>query len=400
MSFREARSGASWSIGQDGSLLRSTGSATTVATVLPSSSSGTSFWHRFSVGEGGAPSALRKWSRRQEELLCQQLVVLLRSGVGVVEGLRALQMQADRTSALVIDGILAHLEAGMRLADAFERTCRCDPLLIALLRAAEHTSDTAPALERFLDHRHRVTALQQRVVTTAIYPSILMVVGVTVLLFLLIIVVPRFSGIFQTMNVELPWAAGLMLAWGSFVREHAMQALAMALLLPIMMVGLAASPVVRGRLYRFAERNTTLGRNLRILHLARYYRTIASLVGGGIPLPQSMGMANELLPTSLQGAGSDALARIIEGVAPAAALRSAGLTTPIADKLILAGQRNGQIGAMFGRCADFHDDELGRGMERLMRALEPTVMAAIGLAIGVVVVLMYLPIFELASAVR
>lgn len=309
-------------------------------------------------------------------------------------------MQADGNGGRVISGILTHLEAGMRLADAFEGTCRCDPLLIALLRAAEHTSDTAPALERFLDHRRRVTALQQRVVTTAIYPSILIVVGVTVLLFLLFVVVPRFSGIFQTMNVELPWAAGLMLAWGGFVTAHAMQALAVALLIPIVVAFLAASPGVRGRIFRFAERNTTLGRNLRILHLTRYYRTIASLVGGGIPLPQSVGMANELLPASLKGAGADALVQINEGVAPAAALRSIGLTTPIADQLVLAGQRNGQIGAMFGRCADFHDEELGRGIERLMRALEPTVMAAIGLAIGVVVVLMYLPIFELASAVR
>lgn len=347
------------------------------------------------------PVARRRSGRmRHDELLAQQLQVLTRSGIGPVESLRTLAKQADRDYAAVLSTVRLNLESGASLADALDACGDFDPMLGALVRSAERTSDLDLALGQYLKHRERVNGLRQRVITAAVYPTLLMIVGSLVLLLLLFQVVPRFSVIFKAMHSDLPWAARLMLQWGTLVQRH-------HLLLAVIGVSLTAvvglvfwSHRARAIVVLRLSRLNAIGRQLKSAGLCRYYRTMASLLGGGLPLPQAMGMAGELLPSYLLEAGHFALDRVNEGVAPTEALEAAGLSTPVTRQLVEAGQRTGQLAAMMERAAEFHEAELAQRLERFMRLLEPTVMTFVGTAIGVLVILMYLPIFELASAVR
>ena len=101
------------------------------------------------------------------------------------------------------------------------------------------------------------------------------------------------------------------------------------------------------------------------------------------------------------GSGRDPFwAGVREGRSPAEAHTRAGMATPVAEQLLLAGERTGDLGTVLSRIAQFHEAEVTRGLERTMRTLEPVVMVLIGLGVGIVVVLMYLPIFELASAIQ
>jgi general secretion pathway protein F len=124
------------------------------------------------------------------------------------------------------------------------------------------------------------------------------------------------------------------------------------------------------------------------------------LVEGGIPLPQALQLANGLLPEALRPGGAAVLQAVNQGLSPSAAHAKAGMATPIAEQLMLAGERTGDLGGVLTRVAQFHDAEVSRSLERGMRALEPVVMVLIGVGVGVVVVLMYMPIFELASAIQ
>jgi general secretion pathway protein F len=142
------------------------------------------------------------------------------------------------------------------------------------------------------------------------------------------------------------------------------------------------------------------GARMKTYQLARLYATLGMLLKSGIPIVASLGMAAGLLAAHLQVQLARARKLIAEGSSISAAMTAAGLSTSIADQLLLVGERTGQMGEMMERIAAFHDDELARWLDWFMRLLEPALMAAIGIAVGLVVVLMYMPVFELASSLQ
>ena len=124
------------------------------------------------------------------------------------------------------------------------------------------------------------------------------------------------------------------------------------------------------------------------------------LLKGGIPIVADLGMVQGLLRPVLRSRLQLAIVSIREGQAASHALDVHGLTTPVALRLLRVGERSGKMGEMMERAANFHDDEMARWIEWFSRLFEPILMMLIGLVIGIIVVLMYLPIFELAGAIQ
>ncbi len=143
-----------------------------------------------------------------------------------------------------------------------------------------------------------------------------------------------------------------------------------------------------------------LGRQLHVYQLARLYRTVGMLLRGGTPAPAAMQMSEGLLGAALRPALARALREVREGQSLAASLERNGLTTSVAARMLRVGERSGNMGEMMERIAAFYDDELARTIDVLTRLIEPLLMAGIGLMIGLIVVLMYFPIFELAGALQ
>ncbi|HEV7823118.1 MAG TPA: type II secretion system F family protein, partial [Burkholderiales bacterium] len=143
-----------------------------------------------------------------------------------------------------------------------------------------------------------------------------------------------------------------------------------------------------------------IGERLRIVQLARLYRTAGMLLRGGIPAVQSLAMVGELLPANLRGELANALREIREGKPLSRALESHALTTPVAVRMLRVGERTGDMGAMMERIAAFHDEEITNWVERTTRLFEPLLMVFIGLVIGVIVMALYMPIFELAGSLQ
>jgi general secretion pathway protein F len=143
-----------------------------------------------------------------------------------------------------------------------------------------------------------------------------------------------------------------------------------------------------------------LGQRLRIFQLARFYRTLGMLLKGGTPIIASLGSVTGLLDTALQLKMQQASAAIQEGQPISMAMDQAGLTTPVALRMLRVGERSGKIGDMMERIAAFYDEELSRWIDWFTRLFEPILMLFIGLVIGVVVLLLYMPIFELAGNIQ
>ena len=134
--------------------------------------------------------------------------------------------------------------------------------------------------------------------------------------------------------------------------------------------------------------------------LARLYRTAGMLLNAGIPAVRTLDMVRELLAAHLRPSLTRAKTLIEHGQPMSAAMGAAGLATPVAARMMSVGERSGDMGEMFIQIARFHDDEVARFIDWFTRAFEPLLMAVLGLSVGAVVVLMYMPIFELAGSIK
>jgi general secretion pathway protein F len=330
----------------------------------------------------------------------EQLLDLLGAGLSVIEALTTLQQAADPRRGTTLDALIQRLRGGERLSQALGAQSHHPALLIALVRASELTSDLPQALSRYIEHEQRVTELRHRITSVAIYPLLLIGVGGAVLLFLLLYVMPRFARVFEGMNEALPWSARAMVWWAQWLQAYGVWLAGAALVLGLAAAAVIGSREFRGRALQRLLQWSPLSQRLRTYFLARWYRTTGMLVQGGIPLPEAVGLSSSVLPAGLQSGGAATERALRDGLSPAQAHTIAGMSTPVAEQLMRAGERTGELGAVLTRIAQFHEAEVARLLERGMRSLEPIVMVLIGVGVGTVVVLMYLPIFELASAIQ
>jgi general secretion pathway protein F len=332
-------------------------------------------------------------------LFSQELRALLNAGLPLVESIETLAQKERRDEyRAVLERIGATLREGRPLSVALEQFPQAfGALYVATVRASERTGDLAPALARYVAYAGQLEAIRKRVVNASIYPALLIFVGGLVALFLLLYVVPRFAHIYEERSGDLPFFSQLLLAWGQAVDRHAGMVLAS---LATAIVGAVYALRVSGLRTYIADlvwKLPAIGERLKVYQLARFYRTIGMLVRGGMPLVQALEMGADLLHPVLRARLAAASRAVSEGRRLSASMDANGLTTPVALRMLAVGEQGGDIGEMLEQIAAFHDEELARWVDWFTRLFEPLLMALIGLVIGVIVILMYMPIFELAG---
>ena len=277
------------------------------------------------------------------------------------------------------------------------RSAAFPPLYVATVRAAERTSDLVPALSRYVAYQTQLEAIRRRVANASIYPALLIGVGGLVTLFLMLYVVPRFGKIYAERSTDLPLFSQLLIGWGQLVQGHAVLVIGVVAAAVAAVVLALRQASVRAALGDALWRIPALGERLKVYQLARFYRTTGMLLKGGTPLVGALGMAAELLHPVLRARLNAASRAISEGHPVSESLDANGLATPVALRMLTVGDRSGAMGDMMERIAGFHDEELSRWVDWFTRLFEPILMALIGLVIGAIVILMYMPIFELAG---
>jgi general secretion pathway protein F len=335
-------------------------------------------------------------------LFSQELRVLLGAGLPLVEAIETLaEKERGDEFRSVLQRIAGVLREGRPFSVALEQFAQFfSPLYVATVRAAERTSDLAPALARYVAYAQQIEAIRKRVVNASIYPLLLVCVGGLVALFLLFYVVPRFGHIYEDRGADLPFFSRVLLGWGQAVHSHG--ALVLALLAGAVAAAVYAYRMtgIRTRLGDALWRLPAIGERMKVYQLARFFRTIGMLLRGGMPLVSALEMGAELLHAVLRERLVAARRAISEGRGVAQSLEAAGLTTPVALRMLAVGEKSGNMGEMMEQVALFHDEELARWVDWFTRLFEPILMALIGLAIGVIVILMYMPIFELAGGLQ
>jgi general secretion pathway protein F len=274
------------------------------------------------------------------------------------------------------------------------------PLYVATVRASEKTGGISEALGRYVAYQSQLDLVRKKIINAAIYPALLMLVGSLVVLFLMTYVVPKFAAVYEGANRDLPLLSRLLLDWGNLLQQHGMLVLSAALA-AVIGIGYGLSrPSAWQALLRRLQQIPAVGTRMHIYQLARFYRTMGMLLNGGVVVVNAMDMVAGILSPELRGRLQLALQAIREGQSISQAMEAWQLTTPVALRMLRVGERAGNMGEMMERIAAFYDEDMARWVDWFTRLFEPILMALIGLIIGAIVVLMYLPVFELAGSLQ
>jgi general secretion pathway protein F len=362
------------------------------------------------AAQGGTVLNVRRrfsgWASRQKVRFplahfSHELLSLLVAGLSLVEAIETLaDKEQDAGIRQIIQGLLARLYEGVTLSKALESFPQAfPPLYVATARASERTGDLPEALTRFITYQTQMDLVRKKLIGASIYPVLLLTIGLLVALFLLVFVVPKFSAIYEDAGADLPWLSMLLIRWGHLVHEHGWQLAGVVAVLLIVIIYGVQQPVFRtwvsGQLWKIPS----IGERMKIYQLARFYRTLGMLLRGGIPVVKALEMVSGLLQAHFRPRVHAAAALIREGKTISSAMQAEGLTTPVGSRMLRVGERTGHMGEMMERIGSFHDEEIARWVEWATKLIEPLLMAVIGGVIGGIIILMYMPIFQLAGSV-
>lgn len=338
-----------------------------------------------------------------EEQFSQDIALMLKSGLTLLDSLKTLRERAEPRRGRTLDRLMRLLREGDSLSVAMTACGGFKPGLLACVRSSELTGDLSESLQRYAQNATRLRKMRAQMVSALVYPVLLISVASLVVLFLLMYVVPRFATILEGSGHDLPAMSRLLIAVGrslGAVPVAGWVALAVLVAFAVWQLVLAARA---GKLESLLSEWATHVPGIRELVItfshAQLARSSGMLVASGVPVLKALAMCRELLLAQDRTRLDRALASASSGSPLAAALHDNGLIDTLGLRVLKVSEQTGQIHAALDRLADIHDQHVERALERAGRLIEPVLMLGIGLVVGGIVVLMYLPIFQLAASV-
>lgn len=334
-------------------------------------------------------------------LFCEELKALLDAGLNLVEALDALRSnEMSSISREVYARLVARVQEGKRFSAALEAESVFPNVLVSAVRGSEYTSGIGDALGRYLDYHRRLDDLRSRVINAAIYPAIVLGLGVAIVLLLLGYVVPRFASIYMEHATTVGIGTRAILSVGQVIAQYGWFcaiAFAVALYWFVRTLMRAASGTMS---FDFLQRVRWLRTPFRNLESARIFETVAILVRGGFPLSYAVDVARDICLTHQSRTALSQVRRYIEeGGTLHSALRIFQIGDEVAVRLAAAGGDSGDLAGALQHAAEHYGRRFARAVERLARVAEPLLLIVVGTVIGGIVLLMYTPIFDLATSV-
>lgn len=339
-----------------------------------------------------------------EEQFAHDVSLMLRSGLGVMDALQTFREQASGPAAQALDMLMGRLQQGESLSAALQNGGQFGTALLACVKASELTGDLGESLQRFAANAARLREMRAKLISALVYPLMLMGVATLVVIFLLVYVVPRFAMVLESTHQEMPFMSQLLVSLGHTLNGVQTQVwLGLAGVLGLggwRLWQLSRSGQVAALAVSIGTRMPWLGELVRTFGHGQLTRSCAMLVRSGVPALRALQMCRELLAPSDRPGLDRALAQASAGAPLAAAMHHEGLLDNLGLRVLRVAEQTGALDVALDRLADIHDNKLARQLERAGRLIEPIVMLGIGLVVGGIVVLMYLPIFQLASSLQ
>jgi len=336
-------------------------------------------------------------------LFNQEFVALVRAGLTVPDVLNLISDRPDSpVLARVLKSVLADVRNGMPLSAACEKHPRIfERLYIAALRTSEKTGDLVNVLVRHQDHlRHRV-AIRKKIRQALTYPTFLLIALVIILAVLFLFVMPRFVAMYADLGADLPMPTRVLMGIVKHLYVVVPLVVAASALIAVLWRRWVATPSGRRSVDVAWSRLPYIGDLIRVVSTAQMARTLATLLAGGTPLVEALRTAagstgNSVVLEQLERTTQ----QVTDGGGLAQAVRATNLMPPMAARMIEVGEASGGLDAMLGEVARFHEELLDTKLTRVMSLIEPLLMLLIGVIIGGIIIVMYLPVFHVADIIK
>jgi general secretion pathway protein F len=348
-------------------------------------------------------SITERISAEDISIMTRQLAVLIGAGVTLIEALNALidQIEKEKFKRILSD-VKQRVNEGSSLADALAAHPKAfSNLYINMIRAGESSGALDVVLIRLADFTEASAKLRQKVIGTMTYPAIMILMSLVILVILFTFVVPKVTKIFEDAKVTLPLTTRGLIFASNFTRDYWYLLIAAAVLGIFGFFRWKASPKGREKWDRFTLKAPIFGQLLRMLSIARFARTLSTLLKSGVPLLSSMDIVKNIVSNSvLTKVIEDARESIREGESIAAPLKRSGEFPPLVYHMIAIGERSGQLEEMLLNVASAYETQVDVRIGALTSLLEPVLIVVMGGVVAFIVFSILMPILQLNTVIH
>ena len=338
----------------------------------------------------------KKPKNRDFMVFCRQFATMMQAGITV---LQILKIQAQQSENAVLRSRLSEIalqvERGGDLAGALAKNSDLFPqIIISMVEAGEAGGILDEVMERLADHFENQHDLEEKIRSATMYPIIVSALAVVVMALMVFFVLPSFGGIFDEMGFEMPLLTRALLALSDLVIGYWYFFVAALLLAALWLRRYLGTPQGRERLDRLQMRLPIYGKIYSTMIVARFARTLSTLMASGVDLVQSLELVERVINNvALAGALVEARRVIRQGDPLALPLAASGLFPPMLVEMVHIGEESGALDGMLARTADFYEGELTFILDRLGSIIEPVMLIAVGLFVGLLLISIIQPMF-------
>jgi type IV pilus assembly protein PilC len=299
----------------------------------------------------------------------------------------------------VLDDVYERVRAGNSLSEAFEAHGTLFPgVYTASLLAGEKSGNLEQVIRRYVAYVKVVATVKRKTISALVYPAILLLLSLVVVSIIVLRVVPEFGAFYQQFNEELPLSTRIIVAVSDFSRSYFLVIIGALVGTAVLFWAWIREPSQRERFDRWVLRVPGLGQIARKFSTSQAARTLATLLGGGIPLVNAIDVSarsikNRYIARELQIAGQ----QVREGRALAMAMNDSGAFTDVAIKMVEVGESTGALQEMLNSLADFYDEEIDTNLARFITLVEPILLVVMGLIIAGLLLSLYMPLFNMGG---
>jgi type IV pilus assembly protein PilC len=333
----------------------------------------------------------------------QQLATLLKAGMPLVQSLDLLRTGVtDAVLRPVLDAVHDRVKAGAALSEAFDEQGELFPrVYTASLLAGERSGNLETMLRRYVAYARLLAGVRRKTISALIYPAVLVTLGFVVVAIIILRLVPAFAGFYETFDAELPVLTRVIVYGAAFLSEHLLIVLVGSLALALALYAWLRQPAQRVHIDRVMLRVPGLGDIARKFAVSQLARTVATLLGGGIPLVNALDVAarsvsNRFVAGQLEGMAQD----VREGQSLAGTMRARPVFPAVAVRMTEVGEATGALQEMLTSLAEFYDEEIETRLDRFVTLIEPALLITIGLVIAALLLAVYLPLFQLTAVIN
>jgi general secretion pathway protein F len=333
-------------------------------------------------------------------VLTRQLATLVGAGIPLFESLSALTEQVENEQLKrALTAVREQVREGTSFAKALEaHPTIFPPLYVNMVRAGEASGTLQQVLERLTAFMESQAKLKGKVTSALAYPILMAIIGTTLVSILMVAVVPNVTTIFASMDQALPWYTALLITTSDFMSSYWWLLLALLVLGIYLFRRWLKTTAGRLRWDGFVLRIPVFGKVILMLSIARFARTLATLLASGVALLGAMDIvANVLGNAALEKVVREAIGSIREGQSIAEPLKRSGKFPPIVTHMITVGEKSGQLESMLESVSDAYDTEVENRVQMLTSLLEPLIIVMMGGVVGFIAVSILMPLIQMSS---